>query len=191
MPIRRVPAVSAEQENFRLERLMPGDDRFSSIRRDPVEPVPQGTIVVKAFRVTGYDQDCDGSLMARIENIDADGEPTGWRETHLGLYSNSTWMVDSISDLDNDPEGLKAQVFRSDGPEPPPGVMALEWLNHSNPTDFRYLRRDGTGWLWSHSVTQQIPDVRATPNDWVAAVRTCPGEYREVTTSENTGSSAE
>lgn len=57
--------ITAESENFRLEG--------GFIKRDPVEPEPVGTIVLKVFRVTGYDSDCDGSLMARMENIDSQG----------------------------------------------------------------------------------------------------------------------
>lgn len=101
MAIRRVPEITAEQENFRLEQLEPGNDNFTIAKRDPVRPVPEGTIVVMAFRVTGYDPDCDGSLMARLENIDATGEPTGWEETAMGLYPTSTWMVDDVAELDH------------------------------------------------------------------------------------------
>jgi hypothetical protein len=69
-------------------------------RRDPVEPVPVGTYVAMVFRVTGYDQDCDGSLMARLENVDADGKSTGWEESAIGMYPNCTWIVDRPGELD-------------------------------------------------------------------------------------------
>jgi hypothetical protein len=92
LSIRRVPEVTAEAENFRLEPV-PGL-RAVRPRRDPVEPVPTGSYVVMVFRVTGYDRDCDGSLMARLENVSADGEVTGWNPSHLGLYPNSTWVTD-------------------------------------------------------------------------------------------------
>jgi len=64
-----------------------------TIKRDPVEPEPVGTIVLMAFRVTGYDQDCDGSLMARLEHIDKDGEATGWEEDSVGLYPSNDLVV--------------------------------------------------------------------------------------------------
>jgi hypothetical protein len=101
MTIRRVPEITAEQQNARLEPLaeVPGS-RMMMFRKDPVEPVPVGTLVARIFRVTGYDQDCDGSLMARLESIGADGEATGWTPTHLGLYPDSAWVIDSPDELD-------------------------------------------------------------------------------------------
>jgi hypothetical protein len=70
-----------------------------AVPRGPVEPVPVGTVVLMAFRITGYDRDCDGSAMARLENIDALGEATGWEEAHVGLYPESAWVADSIGEL--------------------------------------------------------------------------------------------
>jgi hypothetical protein len=98
MAIRRVPEIAAERENFRLEPV-PGFHAMTP-RRDPVEPVPVGTYVAMVFRVTGYDPDCDGSLMARLENVDADGKTTGWEESAIGMYPDSTWVVDSPGELD-------------------------------------------------------------------------------------------
>lgn len=89
--MRPVREITAREENFRLEPV-PGT-RLEAIKRDPVEPEPAGTIVLMAFKVTGYDQDCDGSLMARLEHIDKDGEPTGWEPTHLGLYPSTELVV--------------------------------------------------------------------------------------------------
>ena len=77
----------------------PGFNAVTS-KVDPVERVPVGTYVVKVFRVTGYDQDCDGSLMARLANVGADGESSGWEVTHIGLYPDSTWVVDGPDELD-------------------------------------------------------------------------------------------
>ncbi len=101
MGIRRAPYITAEQENYRLVPFYdsPGV-RGLTPKRDPVEPVPIGTYVVKVFRVTGYDPDCDGSLMARLENVGADGEATGWEVAHLGLYPETTWIVDEPGELD-------------------------------------------------------------------------------------------
>jgi len=81
-PVRR---ITAEEENFRTERRW----CFEVMKRDPVEPEPVGSIVLMAFRVTGYDPDCDGSLMARLEHIDKEGTPTGWDTTNVGLYPDT------------------------------------------------------------------------------------------------------
>lgn len=91
--MRPVLKITAEDENFRTEPMFPGDDRFHVIRRDPVEPEPVGTIVLMAFRITGYDRDCDGSLMARFEHIDRHGEPTGWEPSNIGLYRDTDIVV--------------------------------------------------------------------------------------------------
>lgn len=98
--LRPVPEVTAEQENYRLVPLAAGSG-FEALmgRRDPVEPVPVGTYVVKVFRVTGYDPDCDGSLMARLEAVDRHGETTGWAPTHLGLYPDTNLVVDDPDEL--------------------------------------------------------------------------------------------
>jgi hypothetical protein len=97
MAIRRVPDASG-RENFRIEPV-PGL-RMTTVRRDPVEPVPVGTYVALVFRVTGYDQDCDGSLMARLERVDAGGRETGWKESAIGLYPDCAWVVDGPGELD-------------------------------------------------------------------------------------------
>jgi hypothetical protein len=98
MVIRRVPEITAGQENLRMEPV--AGLRAVTLRRDPVEPVPAGTCVAMVFRVTGYDRDCDGSLMARLECVSAGGESTGWEPTHLGLWPDSTWVLDSPDELD-------------------------------------------------------------------------------------------
>jgi hypothetical protein len=87
--------ITAEEENYRNENMFAGDSRFMVSKRDPVEPEPVGTIVLKAFRIVGYDKDCDGSLMARLECIDKDGEATGWEPKYIGLYPDTTLVVDS------------------------------------------------------------------------------------------------
>ncbi len=99
--LRPVREITAEEENFRTEPLFvaPGIEAVTS-RRDPVEPEPVGTIVLLAFRVVGYDPDCDGSLMARLEHIDRDGDASGWEPNCLGLYPNSELVVEGkLSDL--------------------------------------------------------------------------------------------
>jgi len=88
--MRRAREITAEEENFKLEPLAPG---CNMIKRDPVEPEPIRTIVLKAFRVTGYRPDCDGSLMACLENIDMNLESTGWKENAVGLSPEDTFVV--------------------------------------------------------------------------------------------------
>lgn len=96
--IRRVPEITAEHENFRVEQHP--DLYLNRILRDPVEPVPVGTIVALIFRVDGYDQDCDGSLMARLARIDAGGNITGWRAKRIGLHPDDAWVLDGPFALD-------------------------------------------------------------------------------------------
>jgi hypothetical protein len=76
----------SDLENFRTEPFV--GSSLQIIKRDPVEPEPVGTIVLCAFRITGYDKDCDGSLMARLEHINVKAEYTGWVADSIGLYSD-------------------------------------------------------------------------------------------------------
>ena len=91
-PMRLVRKITAKEENFRVEKI---GSTIGIIKRDPVETEPVGTIVLSAFRVTGYDPDCDGSLIARLEQIQIDGsnETTGWCPSHLGLYPQTEIVV--------------------------------------------------------------------------------------------------
>lgn len=73
-----------------------------------------------------------------------------------------------------------SRMFSVNGGEPPATVRVLEWVDTPDTSDFPYLRRVGSGWLWSYSATEQIPDVPATPNDWAGAVGACVGLLREV-----------
>ena len=99
--MRPVREVTAEEENFRTEPLFkPGDPEYSpefhvfeTTKRDFVKPEPEGTIVLMAFRVTGYDQDCDGSAMAQLQQIDRDGEETGWEPNQIGLFPTTDIVV--------------------------------------------------------------------------------------------------
>lgn len=92
--MRPVSEITAAEENFRTEPV-PGA-AFDVIKRDPVKPEPEGTIILCAFRITGYRPDCDGSLMAEIEQIDKDGNVTGWTENAIGLYPST----DIVATLD-------------------------------------------------------------------------------------------
>jgi hypothetical protein len=106
MTIRRVPEITAEQENRRTVPLASGSGfNMVTSRVDPVEPVPVGTYIAMVFRVTGYDRDCDGSLMARLASVDAEGEETGWETDHHGLYPNCDWVLGGPGDLDVLAEG--------------------------------------------------------------------------------------
>ena len=94
--MRRVREITAEEENFRIvdAGVTKQGSAFGLIRRDPIEIEPIGTIILKPFRITGYDPDCDGSLMARLEGIGLDDlEPTGWNVTNIGLYPSSGFVV--------------------------------------------------------------------------------------------------
>lgn len=86
-PVRR---IKASEENSRTELIFGG---CHFVKRDFVKPEPEGTIVLMAFRVTGYDADCDGSAMARLEHIDKDGDSTGWEPNQLGLYPSTNLVV--------------------------------------------------------------------------------------------------
>ena len=95
--MKRVPDIS-EQENVQIVPIegWPGAVTF---RRMPVESVPAGTYIAMVFRVTGYDPDCDGSLMARLEHVDEHGEPTGWTPTSIGLRPSTDVIVDDPGEL--------------------------------------------------------------------------------------------
>lgn len=93
--MRPVRKITAEEENFRIELLPRG---FSVIRREPIEPEPVGAIVLCAFKITGYDRDCDGSLMARLSQIGKDGEETGWSQDSIGL-SHDTDLVCTLEEF--------------------------------------------------------------------------------------------
>jgi len=82
--------ITAEEENFRAEEFAPG---MSLVKRDPIKPEPEGTIILKAFRITGYDADCDGSLMARLDCIDKHGEETGWSPNALGINPDTCLVI--------------------------------------------------------------------------------------------------
>lgn len=105
MSIHKLPRVTPEQENHRFVDflsgavVMPGETRFVTSKVDPVEPLPVGSYVAMIFRVTGYDPDCDGSLMARLEQVDRNGESSGWEPTQLGLYEDYDVVLDNPGDL--------------------------------------------------------------------------------------------
>lgn len=63
--MRLIREITSEEENFRTVPNGP----FVTFKRDPVQPEPIGTIVLIPHRIVGYDPDCDGSLMARLELV--------------------------------------------------------------------------------------------------------------------------
>lgn len=83
--MRPVRKITKEEEGVRIVSGI--------LKQNPVKPEPVGTIVLLAFRVTGYSPDCDGSLMATVEHIDKDGETTGWKPDPFGLDSDSELVV--------------------------------------------------------------------------------------------------
>lgn len=87
--------IEEKDDNFRVVN----NGGIGVIRRDFVPPVPVGSCIVKVFRVTGYSRDCDGSAMARLANVDFQGQETGWVADSLGLYPDSTLVVDYPSEV--------------------------------------------------------------------------------------------
>lgn len=101
-PVRR---ITAEEENFRIEDV----GAFGIIRRDPIEPEPVGTIILTAFQITGYDRDCDGSLMARFRQVDCYMRPTGWEEDSIELCPDTDLVIT--------PEELKSLFEEGERPK--------------------------------------------------------------------------
>ncbi len=92
--MRPVREITSEEENARFEPFFENDKIEAKIlKRDPVKPEPEGTIVLMAFVVDGYDEDCDGALGARLKNISADMEETGWYPNKVELYPTDTVVV--------------------------------------------------------------------------------------------------
>lgn len=109
--MRKVREITSKEENFRVE---PSDinPNIQFIKRDPIETEPIGTLLLMPMRVVGYDKDCDGSLMARLEMIDLDEIKEGLGPidpeyqlslnearnysgllTHMGLYPSTGFVV--------------------------------------------------------------------------------------------------
>lgn len=84
-PVREID----ELENARMVNL----GGFEVLRRDPIEPEPVGTIVLIPFRVTRYRKDCDGSLIACLEEVDKNGEITGAELNDVGLSPHTSLVV--------------------------------------------------------------------------------------------------
>lgn len=89
--MRKIRTISPEEENFRITRIPKSS--LCTVKRDPIEPEPAGTILLVAFKVTGYDKDCDGSLMARLEHLELDGRESGWIVNCIGLHPDTGLVV--------------------------------------------------------------------------------------------------
>lgn len=90
--MRPVRKITDEEEGHRFVPVA-GLANVITSKRNPVEPEPVGTIVLMAFRVTGYTPDCDGSLMAKLDHINKDGDESGWSPDSIGLYPESELVV--------------------------------------------------------------------------------------------------
>jgi hypothetical protein len=68
----------------------------------PIKP-PVGSYVAMVFRVTGYDPDCgettETATMARLEQVDLEGETTGWEAKQVGLYDTTDRVLSKPGDL--------------------------------------------------------------------------------------------
>jgi len=85
--MRKIREITSEEENFRVEPFTKG---HFMVKRNPIQPEPIGTIILIPFKIMGYDQDCDGSLMARLGSLSFDDlDETGWETSHIGLYPDS------------------------------------------------------------------------------------------------------
>jgi len=82
----------------------------------PIKP-PVGSYVAMVFRVTGYDPDCgetaETATMARLEQVDLDGETTGWETKQVGLYDTTDRVLSAPGDLRA--IGLPVEQFVFDG----------------------------------------------------------------------------
>jgi len=87
-------------ENHRYRQIGTAQDGGAIVtsQRDFVHPVPVGGHVVMIFRVTGYDPDCDGSALARLEHVNTKGETSGMTLDCMGLWDGDL-IVDDPSDL--------------------------------------------------------------------------------------------
>lgn len=92
--MRLIRTITETEDNFQVEPL-PGT-QAGIVRHDFAKPEPEGTIVLLAFRITGYDRDCDGSAMARLEALylsDGKLEPSGWEEDGIGIGDDTGFVV--------------------------------------------------------------------------------------------------
>lgn len=83
---------------------------------NPIKP-PVGSYVAMVFRVTGYDPDCgetaETATMARLEQVDLEGETTGWETKQIGLYDTTDRVLSAPGDLRT--VGLPAEQFVFEG----------------------------------------------------------------------------
>jgi len=94
-PIRK---ITNEEENLKIVNI-PWIPQASVIKKNFVKPEPEGTIVLIPFRITKYQNDCDGSALASLEAIDTNGEIAGWGESGIGLYPE-TALVTTLEEME-------------------------------------------------------------------------------------------
>ena len=82
--------VNTVETNFRLE---PAGGFLTRVKHDFVPPEPVGSLILIPFRITGYDSDCDGSAMVRMENINNEGESSGWTVDSITIDGTSALVV--------------------------------------------------------------------------------------------------
>lgn len=82
---------------------------------------PVGSYVACVFRVTGYDPDCgetqETATMARLEQVDLNGEATGWETNCVGLYDTTDRILSEPGDLRT--IGLPVEQFLFEGQRGP------------------------------------------------------------------------
>jgi hypothetical protein len=89
--MRPVRQITDEEEGFRLEPH--SELAVNVIRKNPVEPEPIGTIILRAYRIVGYTPDCDGSLIARVVPVDRDGKPLDAEAVRTVIYPDRALVV--------------------------------------------------------------------------------------------------
>jgi len=95
--MRKIREISDEEDNFRTVPFFnDGNHQMFTFKRDSIKPEPEGTVILLPFRIVGYDPDCDGSLMARLDNLyfyDGSLEDSGWSPSKLGLSIGAGFVV--------------------------------------------------------------------------------------------------
>ncbi len=92
--VNTVRDITPEEEEFRLEEIAPN---MSMVKRNPVELIPVGTIILIPFRIEKYGNDCDGSLLAHLANLNVYGDGTiddsGWEQSGISIDSNTCLVI--------------------------------------------------------------------------------------------------
>lgn len=64
-------------------------------------PAPMGSYVAMVFRVVGYDADSDAERtpLAKLENVDFDGNALGWNPDRLILAEDNAFVLENLDDI--------------------------------------------------------------------------------------------